>query len=231
MSSSSNSPGRVIALVGAESTGKTELAAALARRLQSAGLDAVAVPEYLRLFCEAQGRTPRQDEQRGIADEQSRLIRYAAGRHAVVVADTTALMIAVYSDYVFGDTSLYADAERAHAEAALTLLTGLDLPWVADGLQRDGAHVREGVDERVRAALQRGGSPYSLVYGLGPARVEAAWAAVCPLLGLPAGAKGSGESGESGEATTHTSRKLYCTECLDPHYERLFSRLLGRDPS
>lgn len=49
-----------------------------------------------------------------------------------MVADTTALMTAVYSDQVFGDVSLYRDALLEHTRYRLTLLTGLDLPWMAD---------------------------------------------------------------------------------------------------
>ena len=71
-----------------------------------------------------------------------------------VLADTTPLMTAVYSDLLFQDTRLYADAARHQQGYALTLLTGLDLPWVADGLQRDGPQVREPVDARLRQALR-----------------------------------------------------------------------------
>ena len=70
-----------IAIVGAESTGKSELAQALARHLASDfGLRAACVGEYLREWCDAHGRTPRADEQLGIAQEQQRqLDRDAAG--------------------------------------------------------------------------------------------------------------------------------------------------------
>ena len=62
----------------------------------------------LREFCDAHGRTPHRDEQAGIAAEQTARIAAAAARADVVVADTSAIMIAVYSEIVFGDTSLYA---------------------------------------------------------------------------------------------------------------------------
>lgn len=48
----------VIALVGAESTGKTTLARELARVLAGRGVDAVMVPEALRDFCLQHDRTP-----------------------------------------------------------------------------------------------------------------------------------------------------------------------------
>jgi nicotinamide riboside kinase len=168
----------VVALLGAESTGKTTLAHDLAHTLAAQGHRVAMVPEYLREFCDREGRTPRIDEQRGIAAEQTRRIAVAAQSHDIVVADTSALMIAVYSDQVFGDQDLYDEALAAHARCDLTLLTALDLPWQADGLQRDGPHVREPVDAKVRAALGRAELECAVVFGQGPARLANALAAI-----------------------------------------------------
>ena len=44
-----------------------------------------------------------------------------------------------------------------HRRCALTLLTALDLPWVADGLQRDGPHVQAPIDATIRLALDSAG--------------------------------------------------------------------------
>jgi nicotinamide riboside kinase len=169
---------RVIALLGAESTGKTTLGRELADALRAEGHDVGLVAEYLREFCERNGRTPKVHEQAGIAAEQTRRIAEAAQAHDIVVADTTALMIAVYSEHVFGDRSLYAQAEETQRGYALTLLTALDLPWLPDGLQRDGPQVREPVTAQVRASLSRAGVAYSVVSGSGPARLASALAAV-----------------------------------------------------
>src|SRR4051812_26751460 len=98
--------GYVVALLGAESTGKTTLAHELGAALATSGCRVAVVEEYLREFCDRAERTPRIDEQRAIADEQSRRIAAAAATHELVIADTSALMIAVYSDQVFGDTTL-----------------------------------------------------------------------------------------------------------------------------
>ena len=203
----------VVALVGAESTGKTMLAQSLAGSFAAQGHRVTVVPEYLREFCDAQGRTPRRHEQAHIADEQTRRIALAARTHDLVIADTTALMIAVYSETVFGDTGLYAGAERAHREGCgLTLLTALDLPWRADGLQRDGPHVREPVDARVRAALARSAVDFSVVFGSGDARLQAALTAVQRAL-APAATAGSDDAGS---ARWH----WHCERCGDAHCER-----------
>jgi nicotinamide riboside kinase len=175
--------GFLVAILGAESTGKTTLAGELRDALSAEGREVVVVDEYLREFCDRMHRTPRNDEQAHIAFEQTRRIAEAAAAHDIVIADTTALMIAVYSDTVFGDRSLDSEAAQAHRRADLTLLTALDLPWIADGHQRDGEHVREPVDTRVRAALQQAGMPYSIVSGRGPGRLAAALSAVRHAMG------------------------------------------------
>ena len=170
----------IVGLVGAESTGKTTLARSMVQALSADSLRATRVDEFLRDFCDQHGRTPLQHEQRMIAQSQSDRITTAAAEAGVdiVIADTTALMIAVYSDFVFADQSLYAYAEAAQNQCTLTLLTSLDLPWIADGLQREGEHVREPIDELVRAALQRSGVSYSIVGGTGQRRLDAGLAAV-----------------------------------------------------
>lgn len=170
--------GFVIALLGAESTGKTTLALDLREALDAPDRRVVVVSEYLREFCEREGRTPHVHEQRHIADEQTRRIEAAAHEHNLVIADTTALMIAIYSDLIFGDTQLYASAQAAHAQCDLTLLTALDLAWQADGLQRDGPYVQEPVDSLVRGALDRAGIGYSVIAGTGVARLQGALACI-----------------------------------------------------
>lgn len=175
--------GLCIAIVGAESTGKTWLARTAAERLaQHTGLAATWVPEHLRDWCERHGRTPRQHEQADIAAEQARRIDAAAREHDLVLCDTTPLMISVYSEFVFGDRSLHPAALAWQRACALTLLTALDLPWQPDGLQRDGPHVREPVDGLLREMLIGARLPWATVAGTGERRVEAALDAIAPLL-------------------------------------------------
>lgn len=214
--------GCVIAVLGAESTGKTELARALAMRLEARGIAASFVGEYLREWCDREGRTPRPDEQSAIADEQTRRIA-AAAANGVAVADTTAVMTAVYSDLLFNDTSLYDAALAAQRRCSITLLTALDLPWVADGLQRDGPQVREPVDALVRAALARGGVPYAVVHGSGPERLANAWSAINSI------ADHAERTGAAGQKDAESAGWNWpCEKCSDPGCEhRLFTDLLA----
>jgi nicotinamide riboside kinase len=168
----------VVALLGAESTGKTTLAGEIGDALAARGFVVEVVAEAVREFCDAHARTPRRDEQAALAAAQTARIEVAAGRAEIVVADTTALMVAVYSGFVFGDASLLDAALAAQRRVDLTLVTALDLPWRADGLQRDGAHVREPVDAMLRSALASGGIAFTTIAGAGTDRLAAALRAI-----------------------------------------------------
>ena len=173
----------IVAIVGAESTGKTFLAETLATRLlQDTGLRCTWVPEHLRDWCNQHGRTPRKDEQLAIAQTQQRHIDQAALDHDVVICDTTPLSTAAYSRLLFGDDSLLTAAATWQRRCALTLLMALDLPWVADGLQRDGPQVQVPVDNILRQVLLSNRLPWALVSGHGASREEQALNAVAPLL-------------------------------------------------
>lgn len=203
-----------IAILGAECTGKTQLAHALASLLQARYPTATWVPEYLREWCDAQGRTPRADEQAAIARVQ--MERIQAQGDAVVVSDTAPLMTAVYSDVIFGDTSLYAAAVAQHRSFGLTLVTGLDLAWVGDGIQRDGERVRNRVDQRLREVLLQHHIDFSAVYGTGDARTQSAMQAIDYALGT------------ARPADARSAWKWNCDKCSDADCEhRMFSALLA----
>jgi nicotinamide riboside kinase len=206
----------IIALLGAECTGKSSLAHALAAHLQSLGRDGVAVSEYLREWCEAHQRTPMLHEQLHIASTQQARIEAAAAQHSIVIADTTALMTAVYSECVFNDVSLYPAALAQQRAVGMTLVTGLDMPWQADGIQRDGAHVQQQVDQLLRKVLDRAQIPYQVVYGLGDARLINAMDSIAVCAAFP------------WARASKPSKKWawVCDKCSDPGCEhKLFTQL------
>jgi nicotinamide riboside kinase len=175
--------GILIAIVGAESTGKTDLAQSLSLQLASAtGLSCAVVPEVLRDWCVAASRTPQAHEQPAIARTQTEQIDAAALCHDLVLCDTTALMTAVYSQLLFQDESLLASGLAFHRRCAVTLLTAIDLPWIPDGLQRDGAHVRGPVDASIRTALSGADLRWHLIAGQGQSRVNVALQVLLPAI-------------------------------------------------
>jgi HTH-type transcriptional regulator, transcriptional repressor of NAD biosynthesis genes len=207
--------------LGGESSGKTILGQALHHGLNAMGLLTVLVPEHLRAWCASRGRAPEAHEQETIASEQTRLIEQAAATPGVqvVLADTSALQIAVYSELYFSDPSLYPQALEWQRRAGMTLLMGLDLPWVADGLLRDGPLVREATDTALRRELQNAGLPYYTVYGQGDARVRCALRAIGSALGRSLVPDAAGWS---------AGRRVWgCERCGDADCEhRLFTQLV-----
>lgn len=212
----------VVALLGAESTGKTTLALTLAERLRAVGQQVEVVPETLREFCDRMGRTPFEREQMDLAREHTLRIEAAAASADVVLADTTALMTAVYSDWVFADAGLYPWALRVQRRCDLNLVTAIDLPWQPDGIQRDGPQVREPVDRMLRHALQLAGIAYSVVTGIGEHRVVQAWQAIEHARRLHRRDADVGGQQEGGAGRW----AWRCLDCDEPQCERhLFARL------
>jgi nicotinamide riboside kinase len=172
----------LVALLGAESTGKSTVAGLLAPALASKTAQVwVVAPEYLREWCEANGRTPQQHEQAHIAQTQAHRIDMAL-KTANVIADTTPWMTALYSGHYFSDSSLWPFALEFEKKSDLRLLTMPDTPWLPDGFLRDGPQTRAAIHAEILAKLHAqnlafSGLPGSLEQRLTVAvdTVEIAW--------------------------------------------------------
>lgn len=221
-------PGLRIALLGAESTGKSQLALEIEKALNALciqGFSVAVVPEVLREWCEAKGRVPTQDEQWWVAREQERRVQEAAANHDLVIGDTNSLMTAIYSEHVYSDPSLYDYALSQQSLYDMHLVTGLDIEWVADGIQRDGPHVREHVDSRIRHHLQLWGLSHQTIWGQGPTRTLNALRAIEPLLTQRFGEHIAGMKTLLPSAPERPYN-WQCERCSDGSCEhRLFTRL------
>ena len=205
-----------VTLLGGESSGKSTLAQSLIAVLERQhGLRCVGVDEALRRWCLKHGRTPSAHEQAAIAAHQSERIAEAAERPGVdvVVADTTALMTAAYSEQYFQDVGLWPEALRAQTRYTHTWLMGLDTPWQADGAWRDGPAARAATDGLLRQHLTDSGLPYATLWGSLDERLEQALHALKQPLGL-----------DLADGPERDSRRTWrCEHCADPESEhRLF---------
>ena len=154
---------RRVAILGPASSGKTTLAAALAERYGT-----VWVPEYLREFVDVRGRVPVAGDQFHIAGTQrEREDAAAQGAGRYLFCDTAPLMTAVYSRHYFGgiDDQLARLADGHQRDYALTLVTAPDIPWVADGLQRECEEVSVIINRLLMEELTVRRVPYVLVSG------------------------------------------------------------------
>lgn len=157
-----------IVILGAESTGKSTLAAALAAHYQT-----VWVAEYLREFVESHERTPWAEEQLPIAiTQREREKKSETLAHRFLFCDTSPLMTAVYSEHYFGLADAELNALASLHDYAATIVTAPTTPWTPDGLQRESDAVRQEIHARLLRKLDVGGVKYLLVDGSPQQRVS-----------------------------------------------------------
>jgi HTH-type transcriptional repressor of NAD biosynthesis genes len=174
-----------VCLVGAESTGKTTLAASLADHYRTTWVE-----EYGRTYTEEKvRRDPTQpwwsEEFVHIAAEQSRREDLAAREcNKILICDTDAFATGIWHERYLGARSDEVEAIAAPRRYALYVLTDPDVPWVDDGT-RDGEHLRQWMHGRFREELERLGRPFLLVSGSPEARLATATAWIDQLLDPP----------------------------------------------
>jgi HTH-type transcriptional repressor of NAD biosynthesis genes len=168
-----------VAIIGAESTGKTTLAKALADRYRT-----VWVPEFARGYLEGKGTPCEWDDMTCIAEGQAATEdALAEVANRLVFCDTTLQVTRAWSDHYFGrvpDRVVEIDRKRRYD---LTLLTGLDVPWVGDGL-RDCPNTRQRLHDRFLGELRQWSRPYEILSGPPEARVSQAIEAIERVLGV-----------------------------------------------
>jgi NadR type nicotinamide-nucleotide adenylyltransferase len=163
-----------IAVTGSECTGKTTLATSLARHFR-----VPLVPEAAREFVRLHQRPPVAGDVGTIARMHlASVARAGTARPALLVLDTDLLSTLVYGQHYYGATPAWIDAELRRRPADLYLLADTDVPWIADGAQRDRGQRRDEMQSLFRAALEKRELPFVTVRGAPDARLCAGVAAV-----------------------------------------------------
>ena len=170
-------PRRVV-LTGSESTGKTTLAADLARHYH-----VLWVPEYVRSYAawkraplDAGDVTPIALGQ--IAVQDAALLR----ARGLLLLDTDLLSTAVYAEHYYGHCPAWVTQSVLARPADLYLLCDIDVPWTPDP-QRDRPDDREAMQRLFRDALGSRGFPMVEVAGAWRDRFLAARTAIDRVLG------------------------------------------------
>jgi NadR type nicotinamide-nucleotide adenylyltransferase len=141
-----------VAILGAESTGKTTLCQDLAEHFSRQGTSAW-VPEYMRDYlqdkwnqqqatCTWQDLLPIAQGQIELENKRAMQAAQLPAGQRYVFCDTSLFELMVYANWYYGDcpTELTQAALAHHYD--LILLTKVDTPWVADDL-RDAPHERD----------------------------------------------------------------------------------------
>ncbi|MDN3399795.1 ATP-binding protein [Psychrobacter sp. APC 3426] len=175
-----------VAILGAESTGKTTLCRDLAAYFESPW-----VPEYMRTYLQAkwdkEQLTCTWNDLLPIAQGQIELENQLALQSAQIIqlndsikdpnhkrllfCDTSLFELMVYSNWYYGDcpTDLTNAALAHHYD--LILLTEVDTPWVADDL-RDAPHEREQISTYFASQLKMHNKMFRRIGGDRDERVQ-----------------------------------------------------------
>ncbi len=174
-----------VAVVGAESTGTTTMARALADHYRT-----VWVPEYGREHYEDRvrrgeaGKPWTTSEFVEIAVKQARLEDLAAAAaDRVLLCDTDPFATEVWHERYIGSKSAEVAAIARDRRYALHLLTATDIPFVQDGL-RDGENIRQWMHGRFIEELNARGNPYLVLEGGPSTRLRHAIERIDELIGL-----------------------------------------------
>jgi NadR type nicotinamide-nucleotide adenylyltransferase len=161
---------RRIVLTGSESTGKSELATALA-----AHFGAPVTREFARDYALANEAPLDASDVEAIARGQMALEDAAEG--PLVICDTDLVSTVVYSNHYYSACAPpIVDAARTRL-ADLYLLLDIDVPWTPDPA-RDAFDQREAIHARFVATLEALGANYVVIRGNWEERRDAAIAAI-----------------------------------------------------
>ena len=150
-----------IAIIGPESTGKSELAQHLARHY-----DTEWVPEYARFYLDRLDREYEQHDLKSIAEGQLAWEdEKAEYSNNYLICDTNLIIIKVWSDHKYGKTDDWIEEQVNSRTYDFYLLNNIDLPWMPDP-QREHPNMREHFLKIYQEYLETNDLPYALVSGI-----------------------------------------------------------------
>lgn len=165
-----------IVLIGAESTGKSTLAAALAdaRGLPQTG-------EFVRTYVDRLDRPLREGDLDPIAHGQlAEEDRHGAA--PAVLHDTNVLSTLIYARHYFGVTQAWLEQAFAARPYAVYLFCQPDIPWTPDPGQRDSPEARDAQHALFEAELNLRRLPALRIAGDETTRLRSALDAVDGVL-------------------------------------------------
>lgn len=171
-----------VVLTGSESTGKSTLAADLARHY-----GAELVSEFVRAFAEQKGAPIDFSDHGAIARGQMALEDAAIARAGrLIVQDTDLLSTVLYCRHYFGRCPPWIEETAAARRPHLYLLCATDVAWVADGV-RDRGHMRDEMQQFFAAAVRASGARFVDVAGPAERRLEEATKAIDAVIATSLG--------------------------------------------
>ncbi len=166
---------RKIVVTGPESTGKTELAKALASQFGT-----LWVPEYAREYVENLDRPYEYNDVIKIAHHQiNEELAYSSKiDHGVLFFDTWLIITKVWLDLVYGKCPDWIIDHIQSTKIDLFLVCNTDLQWIKDPVRENGGEKREQLLKIYCDEIKSFGFEYEIITGFGISRKENAMMAI-----------------------------------------------------
>lgn len=159
-----------VAVLGAESTGKTTLCRDLA-----AHFDSLWVSEYMRTYLQAKwddeqltctwdDLLPIAQGQIALENKLAKQVTQMSDKNRYLFCDTSLFELMVYSHWYYGDCPAALEQAALAHHYDLILLTEVDIPWVADDL-RDSPHQRDEISAYFASQLSKHQKPFQRISG------------------------------------------------------------------
>ena len=159
-----------VAVLGAESTGKTTLCRDLA-----AHFDSLWVSEYMRTYLQAKwddeqltctwdDLLPIAQGQIALENKLAKQVTQTSNENRYLFCDTSLFELMVYSHWYYGDCPAALEQAALAHHYDLILLTEVDIPWVADDL-RDSPHQRDEISAYFASQLNKHQKPFQRISG------------------------------------------------------------------
>jgi len=155
-----------IVLIGAESTGKTELSEYLAQQFNT-----LVVPEYARSYIENLNRSYNFQDVEHIANKQMELeTLYLRKASNILFYDTYLIITKIWFQLVFKKIPNWIDESIRNSNIDLFLLCNNDIPWIEDPVRENGGEMRDKLFRLYESELIKYGFDYKILEGEGDGR-------------------------------------------------------------
>jgi NadR type nicotinamide-nucleotide adenylyltransferase len=157
-----------IVLTGPECTGKSTLAAQLAKHYKT-----ICIPEYAREYVAGLSRPYHYEDVMHIAETQVKQAEeYSRHANRILFLDTYLIITKVWFDLVFNRRPDWIDKELSAHPVDFYLLCDTDLPWEADAVRENGGERREYLLGIYKKELVQFGCEFGIVQGSGDERLK-----------------------------------------------------------
>ncbi len=167
-----------IVLIGAESTGKTELSEYLAKRFNT-----VVVPEYAREYIENLHQDYTYKDVEHIALKQLELEeKYSQIANEVLFYDTYLIITKIWFQIAFKEVPEWINQRIKNSKIDLFLLCNNDIPWIPDSVRENGGEMRDELFKIYQHELIDYGFNYKIISGEGDERLNKALEVVSDIV-------------------------------------------------